>query len=336
MKIKNVLSCFDGMSCGQVALERAGIEYENYFASEVDKYAIQIAMKNFPNTVQLGSITEINPDTLPEIDLLIGGSPCQGFSVAGAGLNFSDPRSKLFFEFIRLMRALKKRNPNMRVMLENVKMKKEWVATISRYMAVEPVLINSALVSAQNRQRYYWCNWEASQPEDKGIRLVDILEESVKDVYYHSEASINYMNRQGGNKSDHWQRLHHSDTANEKAACVVANFFKGAPYNVLIERNAVNQINPFNCPNLKTAQPKMQHRIYHAEGKSVALTEFAGRTSIYPDKNGLIRRLTPVECERLQTVPDNYTEGVSDTQRYKMLGNGWTVDVITHLFNCLK
>lgn len=184
----NVLSLFDGMSCGQIALKKLDIQVDNYFASEIDKYAIKVTMHNFPNTIQIGDVTKVKAENLPKIDLLIGGSPCQGFSFAGKGLNFEDPRSKLFFEFVRL---LKECNPEY-FFLENVKMKKEYQDVISSYLGVEPILINSALVSAQNRKRLYWTNIpNIKQPEDKNILLKDILENEVDEKYFLSEKLLN-------------------------------------------------------------------------------------------------------------------------------------------------
>lgn len=168
----NVLSLFDGISCGQIALERQGFEIENYFASEIDKYAIQVTQNNYPNTKQLGSVINIKAKDLPKIYLLIGGSPCQGFSFAGKQLNFEDPRSKLFFEFVRLKNDV---NPTY-WLLENNKMKKEYQDIISNYLGVEPIKINSSLVSAQNRERLYWTNIpNITQPKDKKIMLSDIV-----------------------------------------------------------------------------------------------------------------------------------------------------------------
>jgi site-specific DNA-cytosine methylase len=168
----NVLSLFDGISCGQIALERAGIEVENYFASEIDKYAIQVAKHNYPNTKHIGSVTDVMGSDLPKIDLLIGGSPCQGFSFAGKQLNFDDPRSKLFFEFVRLKNECKPKH----FLLENNRMKQEYQDIISSYLGVEPIKINSNLVSAQNRNRLYWTNIpNVKIPQDKGIMLKDII-----------------------------------------------------------------------------------------------------------------------------------------------------------------
>jgi DNA-cytosine methyltransferase len=173
----NVLSLFDGISCGQIALNRAGIQYKNYYASEINKYAISVTQKNYPNTIQLGDIKNIKVGCLPKIDLLIGGSPCQGFSFAGKRLNFQDSRSALFFEYIRILNEFKEINPDIKFLLENVKMKKEYQDVITKYLGVEPIEINSSLVSAQNRKRLYWTNiQEIEQPENKNINLIDILE----------------------------------------------------------------------------------------------------------------------------------------------------------------
>jgi len=290
-----VLSCFDGMSCGQIALNKAGIDYSTYYASELDKYAIQVTQANYPNTVQLGDIRSVDPLALPKIDLLIGGSPCQGFSFAGKQLNFEDPRSKLFFDFARLKETLKPKY----FLLENVRMSKESQDIISKYMGCEPVAINSALVSAQSRQRLYWTNIPFTMPEDKGIVLGDILENGFTD--------------------------------RDKAHCIDANYAKGGNLKSYFDKgrrqlvfNKPIQVNPSKKAGGK--QPYIQDRVFSKQGKSHALTaSFASRTNV--DDNGY-RKLTPLECERLQTVPEGYTNHVSNTQRYKMLGNGWTVDVI--------
>ena len=177
----NVLSLFDGISCGQQALERLGVEVGKYYASEIDKYAISITQKNYPDTIQLGDVAKWHEWDIDwgKIDLIIGGSPCQGFSMAGKQLAFDDPRSALFFVFVDIRNHIQKFNPDVKFLLENVRMKKEHLAVITEYMGVEPVMINSALVSAQNRVRFYWANWEITQPEDRGILLKDILETGV-------------------------------------------------------------------------------------------------------------------------------------------------------------
>ncbi len=170
----NVLSLFDGISCGQVALKKCGIEITNYFASEIDKHAIKVTQHNHPNTKQIGDVTKVKATDLPKIDLLMGGSPCQGFSFSGKQLNFEDPRSKLFFEFVRLVKGCKPKY----WLLENVVMKQEYQDVISKYLGVEPVKLNSDLTSAQNRVRLYWANFEITEPTDQGIKLEDILEDT--------------------------------------------------------------------------------------------------------------------------------------------------------------
>ena len=278
-----VLSLFDGMSCGQIALNRAGISYGKYYASEIDKHAIKVTQHNYHNTIQLGSVTEIKGTDLPQIDLLIGGSPCQGFSFAGKQLNFEDPRSKLFFEFVRLLKETKPKY----FLLENVVMKKEYEKIITDHLGVEPILINSSLVSAQNRKRLYWTNIPGiKQPKDKQIAWGKIREFDVADNFYYSENGLNWLKKHGerkGKKLAIWGDK-------EKCQMIEASHFK----------NYSSQ------------------RFFGIE-----------------DKKGL-RYITPVECERAQTVPDNYTACVSNTQRYKMLGNGWTVDVIAHIFGGLS
>ncbi|MCH7928783.1 MAG: DNA (cytosine-5-)-methyltransferase [Candidatus Dadabacteria bacterium] len=194
MSSMNVLSLFDGMSCGQIALNRAGIKYKNYYASEIDKYAIQVTMKNYPKTIQLGDITKIKAQYLPKIDLLIGGSPCQGFSFAGKQLNFNDPRSKLFFEYVRLLKGLKPKY----FLLENVKMKKEFQDVISKYMGIEPILINGSLVSAQNRVRLYWTNISRlKQPRDKSVKLSDIVINKSSGPYFGGRVVGRKLNKYG-------------------------------------------------------------------------------------------------------------------------------------------
>jgi len=319
----NVLSLFDGMSCGQIALEKLGIPVKNYFAAEIDKYAIQVAQDNYPDTIHVGDVKDIHTIDghlvddfcfLHKIDLLIGGSPCQGFSFAGKQLNFDDPRSQLFFEYVRLLKELKPKY----FLMENVKMKKESMDIITEYLGVEPIEINSNLVSAQNRKRLYWTNIPIdSLPQDKGIMLKDILEpvEQIDDAYYYSDKSIAYMER--GN--DKWQQAgarradRYTQTPDtKKAFTITANFHKGVPYNYFDDIRDKSK-----CVRSGGRGSYDRH-----EWDSVDTQH--------------IRKLTVTECERLQTVPDGYTCGVSNTQRYKMLGNGWTVDVVKHIFEGLK
>lgn len=305
-EIGNVLSVFDGMSCGQLALQRAGIRYSNYYASEIDPHAIKVTQHNFPNTIQLGDVQKVELSKLPKIKLLIGGSPCQGFSFAGRGLNFNDPRSKLFFEFVRLQREL---DPDAYWLLENVVMKKEYQDIISEYLGVEPVKINSALVSAQNRERLYWANFEIIQPNDKGINLIDILE---------TDELINPSAIRG-------QRLNKATILGRRLndRGVRDDYNKNVPITQCLEVRATNT-NKSNClttvekDNVLTIMPIGRHK------------------DVF--KNNLpFRYYSLLEYCRLQTVPENYLVGiVSENQAKKMLGNGWTVDVISHIFKSLK
>jgi len=319
----NVLSLFDGISCGMLALERAGIKVDKYYASEIDKYAIQVSKNNYPDIIQLGDINNWEKWELPKIDLIIGGSPCTNLSVAGNGKGLEGSESSLFYKFVDIVKYYKPKY----FLLENVRMKKEWQDIMSEDLGVEPVLINSPLVSAQNRERLYWANFPITQPEDRGILLKDIVlddvfpvalhnlyggfkEKSVrvfeeksptirtakvgghipsfvKQNLVHSKKAIEYMNRQVADGRTHWDFGHHSDIRNEKSSAVVANFFKGVPYNVFKD---------WDC----------------------------------------IRKFDPIECERLQTIPDQFTEGISNTQRFKTIGNGWTIDVVTHILKQIK
>ena len=393
-----VLSLFDGMSCGQIALQKLGTRVKQYYAAEIDKHAIQVTQHNFPNTIQLGDVTQVFAKDLPKIDLLIGGSPCQGFSFAGKQLAFDDPRSKLFFEFVRLKNEC---NPTY-FMLENVKMKKEFEIIISKYMGVAPIEINSALLSAQNRARLYWTNIAAEpyglfgdmqcmipQPKDKGVLLRDILQSNVADKYYLTDKAIDRLNKaqligikakvdpeksgtitiknqsgqlaidnsttlivasRGRNPENQKSRESGLETEQHleprfdgKTNCITS----------VQKDNLVMQLNP--STESGGVQPYQQNRVYDIDGispalmaqmscgthaimeKSPCLHGFEhgtnGQLNKQLAKGGLIRRLTEVECERLQTVPDNYTSIVSSTQRYRMLGNGWTVDVIAHIFS---
>ena len=371
-----VLSLFDGISCGQESLRKAGISTRIYLASEIEKYPKQITRKNHPLTVQLGDVTKVVADDLPHVNLLMGGSPCQGFSFAGKELNFNDPRSALFFEFVRLLKECK---PDY-FLLENVLMKKEYQNVISEHLGVEPVMINSSLVSAQNRKRLYWTNIpEVRQPEDKGILLKDILEESPEDYTLMSDRFVN-RNKDAGCLVDSDKPKASSLSAME----YVKNGRQG-DY-ILCGRVVGRKINPetgkrddYN-PNLKIEQ-RIEARLDEKSGTlttvqkdNVLIVPEAtkkGYTEIkdgdcfdatfinsktrrgrnMKDKSNCLtaanydymryehptyRKLTPIECERLQTLPDNYTEGVSNTQRYKALGNGWTVDVIVHILQGLK
>lgn len=348
-----VLSLFDGMSCGRIALKRAGIEVDKYYASELDKYAIQVSQANWPDTVQLGDVTkwrEWNIDW-SSIDLLIGGSPCQGFSFAGKQLAFDDPRSKLFFVYVDILNHIKSVNPDVKFLLENVKMKKEFLDVISEKLGVEPVFINSSLVSAQSRQRYYWSNLDFEQPEDKKLVLRDVVEFSVDQKYQLSEKLLkgfeSKINRRVEMKSgfDNFNVR----PLDEKVSCLTARYYKTAMSDPFVEVRSASmvgrKINPETGKrdDYNESLNTVQCLEVNSHGKSRCLSTVSkdtlvsdlppGRHIDYERKS--YRKLTPVECERLQTVPDNYTNHVSNTQRYKMLGNGWTVDVIAHIFKGL-
>mgnify|MGYP003115530517 FL=1 len=414
----NVLSLFDGMSCGRLALDRLGIKVDKYYASEIDKYAIQVASANYPDTIQIGDVCDVKGEDYPNIDLILGGSPCQGFSFAGHQLAFDDPRSALFFEFVRVLKEV---NPKY-FLLENVKMKKEFLDIISDQVGVEPILINSSLLSAQNRQRYYWTNIPGvEQPEDRGLVLKDILE---------TEAD------ERPTKDTERNRRHHK-TPEQKSLTMTATMYKGAGNNGMTLVPMVDKIpdksetiksqyyksskanferkGTFHATGVPLDKPKRVgtavdikghdsiKRVYSPEGKSPTLTTMQGghrqpkvvkggafRGRAY-DKDGkrmdrdgssvanktkqmlelrqddksnalttvqkdtLVvesaireksktdsvdemhwRKLTCLECERLQTVPDNYTNHVSNPQRYKMLGNGWTIEVIAHILKGIQ
>jgi len=422
----NVLSLFDGMSCGQQALERAGIKVDQYYASEIDKYAIQVTMANYPNTIQLGSVVDVDGYSLPKIDILIGGSPCQSFSFAGKrkGMSTKDEQeiitldhylrlksegyefegqSYLFWEYMRLLNEVK---PTY-FLLENVMMVEKWEKVLSKAIGVKAIEINSALVSAQNRRRLYWTNigMEAAgffgdlesiiqQPKDREILLRDVLESEVDEKYFISEKMINKIKRSNNgekcfddsNKSmclaagyykqgrDNQLIVHNTmprsgdpkkggtgplsrtdgktyclDTGNTNAVEIVAMRGRGEKGNVeqQLETNGTNKSNSLTTVTKDNLVRDGDYRYDEgfrwrdnnksgtlpARGKSEG-NDFSGQALC--KINSRIRRLTPIECERLQTVKDNYTNHVSDSQRYKMLGNGWTVEVITHIFKYIK
>lgn len=403
----NILSLFDGMSCGQQALERAGIEVDNYFASEIDRYAMQVTMANYPDTKQLGSVVNVNGANLPKIDLLIGGSPCQSFSFAGKrkgmatkceteiltlnhylelkadGYEF-EGQSYLFWEFMRLLKEV---NPKY-FLLENVEMGEKWEKVLSKAIGVNGIHINSALVSAQNRKRIYWTNIGMQpgglfgdlvsiieKPKDKGILLKDVLQPEVNQKYFLSNKMILYFNNRAANFNqgkinirEEYQKS--SCLTSSMASCDISdNYIKIAGLTEVRTQEA-KQIRKETGTNPKRAK----ELILRTDGKIGAILTsqtrdnlvisgtlrthndgkgfrkvMSGKGATIPARSredgsgqnivsisGNIRRLTPLECERLQTVKDNYTNHVSDSQRYKMLGNGWTVDVIAYIFNYLK
>ena len=406
----NVLSLFDGMSCGRIALERLGIQVDNYYASEIDKYAIQVSQANYPDIIQVGDITELDLSTLPKIDLIMGGSPCQGFSFAGKQLAFDDPRSALFFEFVRCVKELKPKY----FLLENVRMKKEYLDVISEYMGVEPIMINSALVSAQNRVRYYWTNIPGiKQPEQRGIVLRDILETNTSNEYLAGENL--QKNYKGGNQLNPNYKSQantiHNTEGKSGTICAGTHGYANGYVETISNKENKSYALTASYPAARPRRSKAKHEktmvkvddinnlpnnvdyVYDQNDKSHKLETISvdkekkqltikeatkkGYTTIedgdcfdmtFPnsktrrgrnmkdksncltaanydymryehsdkDKEVYWRKLTPVECERLQTVPDNYTNHVSNTQRYKMLGNGWTIEVIAHILKNME
>lgn len=391
MEKLKVLSLFDGCSCGQQALERQGIKVDEYFASEIDKFAIQVTMANYPNTVQLGSVVNVDGRALPKIDLLIGGSPCQSFSFAGKrkGMSTKDEQeiltldhylhlkaegfefegqSYLFWEYMRLLGELREKNPNVLFLLENVMMGEKWEKVLSKAIGVNPIMINSSLVSAQNRQRLYWTNIGMipgglfgdlqsiiEQPKDKGILLKDVLETEVDDKYFLKENSFIYERIK--NNHEFAPRIPNDL---EKSNCLKIG---GKGVDDLIIHNTM----PRSSKTGKGGTGPLSRndgKTYCLDTGQTNAVEILGGDYRYDEgfrwrqngksgtlclgsENGIsgqalalieskIRRLTPTECERLQTVKDGYTAYVSDSQRYKMLGNGWTVDVIAHIFSYIK
>lgn len=270
----NVLSLFDGMSCGQIALERANIDVDKYFASEIDKHAIKVTQHNYPNTIQVGDVTALDVSLLPSIDLLIGGSPCQSISTLGNGSGL-DGKSGLFFEWLRI----KNETIPKYFLLENVVGSKKALETITNLVGVEPVLFNSNLVSGQNRARYYWTNISFELPVDKGVLLKDILDQDVQETSKLSHARLRWLLSESGQQ------------------CVSKRYAALDPVkaNCLTARSDAS----WNCN--------------------------------YVTRGGEITKLSPEEYEKLQTVPIGYTSCVKTSERYKMLGNGFTVEVIAHI-----
>ncbi len=368
-----VLSLFDGIACGKVALERAGIPIEKYYASEIDKHAINIAMKNHPDIIQIGDVTKVDFNSFGggQIDMLIAGSPCQGFSFAGKQLNFNDPRSKLFFEFVRALKAIRPKY----FLLENVKMKKEYENIISSELGVDPVEINSSLVSAQNRKRLYWTNWNIPKPKDKGILLKDIVHENtcpkeqicdiIKDyivpfdqtlkildkevekgkvgyfrkdsqanrVYYIHGKAVTLCGDAGGGAAKMGQYLFGTTKRNSQGNRVYTQDEKSPTLNAQSGGLAGHGNILFGVITPDRIN-KRQNGQRFSDGQKFYTLTAQDRHGVLIE--GYIRKLTPTECERLQTLPDGYTEGVSNSQRYKTLGNGWTVDVLAHIFSQIK
>jgi DNA-cytosine methyltransferase len=373
----NVLSLFDGMSCGQQALDRNGIKVDNYFASEIDKYAITVTMANYPKTKQLGSVVDVDGYSLPKIDLLIGGSPCQSFSFAGKrkgmatkdeqeiltldhylqlkseGFEF-EGQSYLFWEYMRLMYECKPKY----FLLENVMMVEKWEKILSKAIGVNPIMINSSLLSAQNRKRLYWTNigLEPSglfgypqstieQPKDKGILLKDVLESEVDEKYYLSDKMVNYVSKTG--TKNFYYKPEFANIEGKAKPIVTKHIYRAGTTNYIKEN--VDEKYYINVKgNKRLMQTLSNNKIennclidsynqtIHTDKSITISTRVSASSCTHVYKDSRIRKLTPIECERLQTVKDNYTNYVSDSQRYKMIGNGWTIDVICHILNYIK
>ena len=418
MKPLRVLSLFDGISCGQVALERAGIPIEVYYASEIDKYAIQITQKNYPDTIQLGDINNIDfTQFIGKIDLIMGGSPCQDLSIAGKRKGLSGERSGLFYKFVEAIEVIK---PKYFLLENNYGMPQEAYEEMSRLMGCYPIMINSALVSAQTRKRFYWTNIGPQeynlfgfptvampQPENKGILLKDILETGIapneksrciqssigrtteREYFKKNQGQMVAepicVNSQSGRADGLAKQPSMADRIydiNGKGVALASGWKQNIAEPIKIPENTVKgyaEIQQGECMDLTHLSSKTRrgramvdkcnclqtqsefyqyleplqlghisntnaqaNRVYSVQNKSVTLKANGGgaKTGLYkidlPDGEYLIRKLTPLECERLQTLPDNYTEGISNTQRYKAIGNGWTVDVIAHIFSFIE
>lgn len=338
----NVLSLFDGMSCGQIALNRIGKTPTKYYAAEIDKYAIKVTQANYPDTIQLGSVLDWQSWDIDwaSIDLVTGGFPCQAWSVAGKQQGDKDERGMLFWTMLDIMKTVMAHNPNAYFLIENVKMKKDFEQYITYHTeqalgVVHKHLINSALVSAQNRNRYYWTNIEGvTQPEDKGLVLRDVLEDTNSDCNAVKTRSLIMVGHASDIKGhDTNKRVYSADGlaptlttmgGGHREPKVLCGALRGR-YIVDGKRQDHKQL---------TAGLTEQRLEIREDGKTNTLTTVQKDNVV---TNGLTyRKLTPLECERLQTVPDNYTNHVSNTQRYKMIGNGWTVDVIAHILRFAK
>jgi DNA-cytosine methyltransferase len=312
-----VLSLFDGISIGRLALERVGIPIHEYYASEVNKNSISISKKNWNDIEHIGSVLNVRIPKNKHLDLIIGGSPCQGFSLNGKMLNFEDPRSKLFFEYVRLLKEARRYNPNIIFLLENVKMKKEYQDIITQHLGVEPVLINSSLVSGQNRERLYWTNIKnITQPIDKKIYTEDI-------VLQNNNLSIigKYI----------------SITNNRPRVDILENNYFYDPKKNINKPILVSEI----TNDTPSGISRQTDRICSIKGKHPCLTKSGSseqKTDRNSDKKEDWRFTHPIEMERLQTIPDNYTDtgSLSFQQRAGILGDSWTTDVVSHILSHIR
>ena len=373
----NILSLFNGISGLHLACDKAGIKVDVCYYSEIDKFANKVTEHHYPNDVALGDVTKWREWDIDwsSIDLVGAGFPCQAWSVAGQQLGDKDERGMLFWTTLEIIKHVLYFNPKAKFLMENVKMKKDFEQYITHHTEqalgrVEKTLINSALVSAQNRQRYYWTNFEVTQPDDKGILLKDILELNVDNKFNLSSEAIDYMGRLRNGKP-RWE--YHKNPILGKSACLTANMCKGVPYGVLVlggairgryivdgkrqdhkiktaglteqrleirkdeKTNTLTTVQKDNVVVFKDKSQTILATIYKENAKSMVkrnkmgLCVSDGNSNEY-EKDGIhYRKLTPLECERLQTLPCNWTSMLSNTQRYKSIGNGWTIDVIAHI-----
>lgn len=324
----NILSLFDGISCGYLALKRAKIPIDNYYAYEIDKYALKVSETRFPQIQHFGDVRGADFSRHKNIDLLIGGSPCQDLSIAKQNRKgLSGKKSCLFWEYVRALKEIKPKY----FLFENVaSMSKIDKNTITKSLGVEPILINSALVSAQNRKRLYWTNiFGVTQPKDKGLKLEDILENGIA------------FNKKSYCVTTNMGSAYLKNTLEKHTRTMAANFAKGCALTSKPKNETLDK--PLIVGN--AGKKGQGYKIYSVRAKSITICSNSGglgrHTGLYkidlPDGDYFVRKLTPLECERLQTLPDNFTDvGISNTQRYKCLGNAWTVDVIAHIFSFIK
>ena len=393
-----VLSLFDGMSCGQIALRDLGVPIDCYYASEIDKHAIKQTQLNFPDTIQLGDVEKWREWDIKweEIDLLLAGSPCQGFSLAGKMLGHDDPRSRLYWVFLDILHHVQKLNHNVKYLLENVRMHPADEARINESLGIRPVVINSALVSAQNRVRLYWSDirtksegiWgelltDIPQPADRGIYIGDILDDEVDEKYYMRNLSLNeealesiaHTQEEKASGVVKLDKKLQPKAQQDKASCLTAGGHSGGNHSdmdilyigiyqrgrgylksrVIPDKSPTLTSNSWSFNNMACAMRGRGDNDdllitpgtwrTHKDGQGFRPTA-GGKSPCIPararnDGSGqpvakignMLRRLTPTECARLQTIPDWYKWGCSDTQAYKMLGNGWTVEVIKHILS---
>lgn len=348
----NVLSLFDGMSCGRITLSELGIPVEKYYASEVDKFAIKATMQNFPDTIQLGDVRELEVSRLDKIDLIIGGSPCTNLSMSGKRKGLStkegmevldlqtylelkengfefEGQSYLFWEYIRIYHELIKRGDNPKFFLENVEMGKKWESVFNETMGRKGIHINSALVSAQNRRRIYWTDIhdDIPQPEDRGILLRDILEEEVDEKYFLSDKMIGRVKTEkfrAGIVKEQRKNIQQLEPREDGKTNCLTTVQKD---NLIVVSGTICGFGGRHFREIKSGKSCTLLARARNDGNSQPCVQIGAR----------IRRLTPTECARLQTIPEWYIwDGISDTQRYKMLGNGWNIETIKHIFKYLK